>query len=78
MLIKKGGFYKTTNISDRGFRKWYEAADTTFKVIKWVGLIWQFKFWRMSWSYFMGNKNFLVLFSKKKFKKHTVLITLIS
>lgn len=40
LVMKKGGFYKTTNISDRGFRKWYEAADTTFKVIKWIGLIW--------------------------------------
>ena len=37
---KKGAFYKTTKIQDRGFNKWMEAADTAFKVIKWVGLVW--------------------------------------
>lgn len=78
LTFRNGAFYKESYIQDRGFNKWAEAADQAFKIIKWVGLAWQFKFWRMSWSYFMGNKNFLILFSKKKFKKHTVLITLIS
>jgi hypothetical protein len=65
-------------IEDKGFNKWVQAQDQTFKVIKWVALVLSFKFYRMTYSFFMGSKQFLVLYQKKKFKKQTVMFTLIS
>ena len=47
-------------------------------MIKWVSLLITFKFYRMTYTHFMGSKNFLVLYQKKKFKKHTVVLTLLS
>lgn len=37
---KNGAFYKTCYIQDRGFKKWTEAADRAFNIIRWVGMIW--------------------------------------
>lgn len=70
--------YKVQNIQDLGFKKWTDAFDDTFSLVKWVSLFINFKFYRMTYSFFMGKKNFLVLFQKKKFKKHIILTTLIS
>lgn len=77
---KSGQYIKKTNIFDRGFKKWTEANDANrvFPTIKWAGILNNFKFWRLSWSYFMGNKSFVILFSKKKFKKKTVVLTFVS
>ena len=71
-------FYIEKMIEDKGFNKWVNAYDQTAKIIKWVSLICTFKFYRMSYSYFMGRKQFLVLYQKKKFKKHTVTMTMLS
>ena len=78
--IKRKGqsFYQTKMIEDKGFNKWVQAQEQTFAVIKWVSLLITFKFYRMTYSFFMGDKKFLILYQKKKFKKHTVLMTLIS
>lgn len=75
----KGKFlYQTKIIEDKGFNKWTNAYDRTAIWIKWVSLIINFKFYRMCYCFFFGYKQFLVLFQKKKFKKHTVLATLLS
>jgi hypothetical protein len=75
----KGKFlYQTKIIEDKGFNKWTNAYDRTAIGIKWVSLIINFKFYRMCYCFFFGYKQFLVLFQKKKFKKHTVLATLLS
>ena len=75
----KGKFlYQTKIIEDKGFNKWVDAYDSTAEVIKWISLFINFKFYRMTYSFFMGRKQFLVLFQKKKFKKHTVMLTLLS
>ena len=79
--MKKTGkkdFFRTKPIHDGGFDKWVQANDTAFKVIKWVSLLLSFKFYRMTYSFFMGSKQFLVLYQKKKFKKQTVIYTLFS
>jgi hypothetical protein len=73
-----GKYYRKTKITDKGFNKWEQAYESTAKLIKWVSLLLSFKFYRMTYSYFMGNKKFLVIYQKKKFKKHTVMVTLIS
>lgn len=78
ITFRDGEFYKSTSITDRGFNKWVQAYESTAKLVKWVGLLLSFKFYRMTYSYFMGDKKFLVIFQKKKFKKHTVMVTLIS
>jgi hypothetical protein len=80
-MVKSGKnyvYYKKSMIEDKGFNKWRTACDQTAIIIKWVALFLSFKFYRMTYSFFMGNKNFLVIYQKKKFKKHTVLVTLIS
>ena len=46
--------------------------------IQWTALIITFKVYRLTYSYFMGRKQFLVLYQKKKFKKHTIVVTLLS
>jgi len=71
-------FYQTKTIEDKGFNKWVQAQDRAFAVIKWVSLLISFKFYRMTYSFFMGSKQFLVLYQKKKFKKQTVMFTLLS
>jgi len=70
--------YQTKIIEDKGFNKWTGAYDRTAIAIKWISLIINFKFYRMCYCFFFGYKQFLVLFQKKKFKKHTVLATLLS
>ena len=57
--MKKTGkkdFFRTKPIHDGGFDKWVQANDTAFKVIKWVSLLLSFKFYRMTYSLFMGSK----------------------
>ena len=58
--------------------KWEDAYDRTAVLIKWVSLLASFKFYRMTYSFFMGRKQFLVLYQKKKFKKMLVVQTLFS
>jgi polyferredoxin len=65
-------------IDDRGFIKWEDAYDRTAVAIQWVSLFTSFKFYRMTYSFFMGRKQFLVLYQKKKFKKMLVIQTLFS
>jgi hypothetical protein len=78
-IIQKGkDLFQIKIIEDKGFNKWTNAYDKAALTIKWVSLIINFKFYRMCYCYFMGKKSFLVLFQKKKFKKHTVLATLLS
>jgi hypothetical protein len=82
-LIKKGSdakpeYYQEKDIEDRGFNKWVDAYDRTAVAIQWISLFVTFKVYRMTYSYFMGRKQFLVLYQKKKFKKHTICVTLIS
>jgi len=78
-IFKEGdSFYIFKQIEDKGFNKWTGAYDSTANYIKWVSLFVSFKFYRMTYSYFMGRKQFLVLYQKKKFKKNTVLLTLLS
>lgn len=78
IIVKDGKYYQAKSIEDRGFIKWSEAYETTAKVIKWVALFISFKFYRMTYSFFMGRKQFLILYQKKKFKKSTVVLTLLS
>ena len=78
-IVREGeDFYQYKLIEDKGFNKWVQAQDQTFKVIKWASLFFSFKVYRMTWSYFMGRKQFLILFQKKKFKKMTVVLTLLT
>ena len=56
------GYYKEKNITDKGFIKWMETFDRTAQVIKWVSLFISFKFYRMTYSFFMGRKQFIVLY----------------
>ena len=82
-LIKKGSaekpeYYQEKDIEDRGFTKWVDAYDRTAVAIQWISLFITFKVYRMTYSYFMGRKQFLVLYQKKKFKKHTIAVTLLS
>lgn len=58
--------------------KWEDAYDRTGKAIQWIALFTSFKFYRMTYSFFMGRKQFLVLYQKKKFKKMLVVQTLFS
>lgn len=74
----KPEYYMEKDIEDKGFNKWVDAYDKTAVWIHWIGLLVTFKIYRMTYSYFMGRKQFLVLYQKKKFKKHTIMITLIS
>ena len=82
-LIKKGSdekpeYYQEKDIEDKGFNKWADAYDRTAVAIQWISLFITFKVYRMTYSYFMGRKQFLVLYQKKKFKKHTIAVTLLS
>jgi len=82
-LIKRGPdskpeYYQEKDIEDKGFNKWVDAYDRTAVWIQWIALIITFKVYRMTYSYFMGRKQFLVLYQKKKFKKHTIVVTLLS
>ena len=61
-IIKKGNlYYQEKVIEDKGFIKWSEAYDTTAKVIKWVSLLISFKFYRMTYSFFMGRNQLLII-----------------
>jgi len=42
--------------------KWEDAYDRTGKAIQWIALFTSFKFYRMTYSFFMGRKQFLVLY----------------
>jgi hypothetical protein len=75
---KNGKYYIWKQIDDRGFIKWEDAFDRTAKAIQWISLLTTFKFYRMTYSFFMGRKQFLVLYQKKKFKKMLVIQTLFS
>lgn len=82
-LITRGSksnpeYYQEKDIEDRGFNRWVDAYDRTATTIQWVALIITFKVYRLTYSYFMGRKQFLVLYQKKKFKKHTICITIMS
>lgn len=55
-----------------------ETFPQVFAAIKWVSVIMTFKFYRMTYSYFARRKYFLVLYQKKKFKKMTIMLTLLS
>lgn len=62
IFFRNGNYYKESMIEDKGFNKWRQAFDQTAKIIKWVSLFISFKFYRMTYSFFMGNKNFLVIY----------------
>ena len=51
-----GVFYQEKDIHDRGFAKWASTFDKTAEVIKWISLLISFKFYRMTYSLFMGRK----------------------
>jgi hypothetical protein len=80
MNITKDGqfYYQEKLIEDKGFNKWKNAYDRTYSVVKWVSLLITFKFYRMTYSFFMGRKQFLIFYTKKKFKKITVVVTLMA
>jgi len=78
ILKEKDGYYQYKIIEDKGFNKWYEAYTDVAKIIQKVGLFVNFKFYRMTYSYFLGRKCFLVLYQKKKFKKHVVTTTIMA
>jgi hypothetical protein len=65
------------NIKDKGFIKWAEAFEGTAKYIQIIAFM-NFKFYRMTYSFFMGRKQFLCLYQKKKYKKFMVTLTLLS
>jgi hypothetical protein len=78
-LLRDGdSYYQIKNIHDSGFNKWVGAYDRTAKYLKWLSLLTTFKLYRMTYSFCMGRKQFLVLYQKKKFKKITVMQTLLS
>jgi hypothetical protein len=54
-------YYRYKNIQDLGFKKWKEAYDRTFKWIRICSFI-SFKAWRMSYSFFLGSKQFFCIF----------------
>ena len=70
-------YYRYKNIEDLGFKKWAEAYDAAFKWIR-RGSFVSFKAWRMSYSFFLGSKQFFCIFQKKKFKKQIVSTTMVS
>jgi len=70
-------YYEIRYVSDKGYIKWAEAFDNTAIYIKWIAFI-NFKFYRMTYSFFMGRKQFLCLYQKKKYKKFMVTATLVS
>jgi hypothetical protein len=76
----KGGYEKVTSIHDGGFERWAESNDRNrvYPTINVLGVIINFKFWRLAWSHFMGKSCFVLLVEKKKFKKKTVVLTLVS
>lgn len=48
----------------------------TYSFIKWFSLIVTFRFWRMTYSYFYRQKQFLIIYQKKKFKKFILSTTM--
>lgn len=54
-------YYRYKNIQDLGFKKWKEAYDQTFKWIRICSFV-SFKAWRMSYSFFLGSKQFFCIF----------------
>lgn len=54
-------YYRYKNIQDLGFKKWKEAYDGTFKWIRRASFV-SFKAWRMSYSFFLGSKQFFCIF----------------
>jgi hypothetical protein len=75
--IDDRAYYRYKNIEDLGFKKWAEAYDQAFKWIR-RGSFVSFKAWRMSYSFFLGSKQFFCIFQKKKFKKQIVSTTMVS
>ena len=49
-------YYEIKIIEDKGFNKWAVAYDRTAAWIQWLSLFITFKFYRMTYSYFMGRK----------------------
>lgn len=78
LIFKDGNYYKEKPVFDPGYRRWAGAYDQTAKAVEMVGAFVTFKFYRMTYSYFMGRKQFLCLYQKKKFKKMTLILTLLS
>lgn len=77
-IVRSGGDYYTYKpITDKGFNKWTNAFEGSAFWIKVMSLLVTFKFYRMTYSFFMGRKQFIVLYQKKKFKKATVMQTML-
>lgn len=70
-------YYRYKPICDKGFNKWVQANDKTYDYMKWIGML-NFKFYRMTYSNFFGRKQFTCIYSKKKYKKHIIMSTMIS
>jgi len=70
-------YYEMKYISDGGFNKWAAAFDKTAVYIRWIAFM-NFKFYRMTYSFFMGRKQFWCIYQKKKYKKFIVTATLFS
>jgi len=49
-------YYEVKRIVDNGFNKWAQAYDRTAAWIQWLALFITFKFYRMTYSFFMGRK----------------------
>jgi cation transporter-like permease len=54
-----------------------ETYPRVYSVIKWTGVLFTFKMWRMTYSYFLRQKQFLVIYQKKKFKKFIISSTML-
>jgi hypothetical protein len=73
-----GSYFKIVDIQDKGFCDWVESNERTANTIKWISIFLSFKFYRMTYSYFFNQTQFVVLFQKKKFKKALIVQTLLS
>ena len=72
-----GKYFQKKTIGDKGFKRWMTTYEGTYSVIKWISLFITFRFWRMTYSYFMRQKQFLIIYQKKKFKKFIISTTMI-
>jgi hypothetical protein len=75
---RNGVYWQRKLVGDRGFKRWMETFPTTYATLKWLGLLVSYKIYRMTYSYFNRQKNFLIIYQKKKFKKHILGTTMAS
>jgi hypothetical protein len=77
-LNDDGDYVVRKEVEDLGFKRWRDTFPTVYTVIRWFGILCTFKVYRFTYSYFLRKRQFLVLYQKKKFKKNTILLTLLS